>query len=158
MLALLLLLQPGVILRLSPPALNSRDPQWVVIVQDGVALRLDHHNVGEVWVGVCWTLQGLRTNRLLLIDVAGVSLALALMSWLMVIIGGDVMIGGWVMTLIETVLMSVLWCCSPIVRWSGKVLLNVISPMSFKPGMITCDIGRADDINRGFGFVRSWFS
>jgi hypothetical protein len=57
------------------------------------------------------------------------------------------------MTLIETVLISVLWCCSLMVRWSGKVLLNIISPMSFKPGMITCDIRRADNINRGFGFV-----
>jgi hypothetical protein len=80
-------------------------------------------------------------NRLLLINVAGVSLALALMSWLIVIIGGDVMIGGWVIMLIEMVLMSVLWCCSLMVRWSGKVLLNVISLISFKSGMITCDIG-----------------
>jgi hypothetical protein len=51
-----------------------------------------------------------------LIDVAGVSLALALMSWLIVIIRGDVIIKGWVITLIEMVLISVLWCYSPIVR------------------------------------------
>ena len=92
-------------------------------------------------------------NRLLLINMAGVSLALALMSWLIVIIRGNVIIGGWVMILIETVLISVLWCCSPMVRWSGKVLLNVISLISFKPGMITCNIGRADNINQGFRFV-----
>ena len=75
------------------------------------------------------------------------SLALALISWLMVIIRGDVMIRGWVIMLIEMVLMSVLWCCSLMVRWSSKVLLNVISPISFKLGMITCDIGQADNIN-----------
>jgi hypothetical protein len=85
--------------------------------------------------------------------VAGVSLVLALTSWLMAIIKGDVIIRGWVITLIETVLISVLWCYSPMVRWSGKVLLNIINPISFKPGMITCDIGRADDINQGFGFI-----
>jgi hypothetical protein len=73
--------------------------------------------------------------------VAGVSLALALISWLIVIIRGDVIIRGWVITLIKTVLISVLWYYSPMVRWSSKVLLNVISPMSFKLGMITCDIG-----------------
>ena len=39
---------------------------------------------------------------------AGVSLALALISWLIVIIRGDVMIKGWVIMLIKTVLMSVL--------------------------------------------------
>jgi hypothetical protein len=85
--------------------------------------------------------------------VAGVSLALALISWLIAIIRGDVMIGGWVIMLIKTVLISVLWCCSLIVRWSGKVLLNIINPISFKPGIITCNIGQADDINRGFGFI-----
>ena len=84
---------------------------------------------------------------------AGMSLALALISWLMVIIRGDVIIRGWVIILIETVLISVLWCYSLIIRWSSKVLLNVISPISFKLGMITCDIGRADNINQGFGFV-----
>jgi hypothetical protein len=73
--------------------------------------------------------------------VAGVSLALALISWLIVIIRGDVIIRGWVITLIKTVLISVLWYYSPMVRWSSKVLLNVISPMSFKLGMITCDLG-----------------
>jgi hypothetical protein len=79
--------------------------------------------------------------------VAGISLALALISWLIVIIRGDVIIRGWVIILIEIVLISVLWCYSLIVRWSGKVLLNIINPMSFKLGIITCDIGRADDIN-----------
>jgi hypothetical protein len=79
--------------------------------------------------------------------VAGVSLALALISWLIVIIRGDVIIRGWVIMLIEMVLMSVLWCYSLIIRWSSKVLLNVINPMSFKLGIITCNIGRADDIN-----------
>jgi hypothetical protein len=39
------------------------------------------------------------------------------------------------------------------VRWFGKVLLNVINPISFKLGIITCNIGRADDINQGFGFI-----
>ena len=78
---------------------------------------------------------------------ANVSLALALTSWLITIIRGDVIIRGWVIMLIEMVLMSVLWCCSLMVRWSSKVLLNVISPISFKLGMITCDIGRVDDIN-----------
>jgi hypothetical protein len=49
--------------------------------------------------------------------------------------------------------MSVLWCYSLIVRWSSKVLLNVINPMSFKLGIITYNIGQADDINQGFRFV-----
>ena len=39
---------------------------------------------------------------------AGVSLALALMSWLIVIIRGDMIIRGWVIILIEIVLISVL--------------------------------------------------
>ena len=39
---------------------------------------------------------------------AGVSLVLALISWLMAIIKGDVIIRGWVIILIETVLISVL--------------------------------------------------
>jgi hypothetical protein len=50
------------------------------------------------------------------------------------------MIGGWVIMLIETVLISVLWCYSLIIRWFSKVLLNIINPMSFKLGIITCDI------------------
>ena len=43
-----------------------------------------------------------------MINMAGVSLVLALISWLIVIIRGDVIIRGWVITLIEMVLMSVL--------------------------------------------------
>jgi hypothetical protein len=39
---------------------------------------------------------------------AGISLALALISWLIVIIRGDVIIRGWVIMLIKTVLISVL--------------------------------------------------
>ena len=39
---------------------------------------------------------------------ASVSLALALISWLIVIIRGDIIIRGWVIILIETVLISVL--------------------------------------------------
>jgi hypothetical protein len=58
----------------------------------------------------------------------------------MAIIRGDIMIGGWVIMLIETVLISVLWCYSLIIRWFSKVLLNIINPMSFKLGIITCDI------------------
>jgi hypothetical protein len=84
---------------------------------------------------------------------ASISLALALTSWLIAIIRGDVIIRGWVITLIKMVLISVLWYYSLIIRWSGKVLLNIINPISFKPGMITCDIGRADDINQGFRFI-----
>jgi hypothetical protein len=84
---------------------------------------------------------------------ASVSLALALTSWLIAIIRGDIMIRGWVIMLIKTVLISVLWYCSLIVRWSSKVLLNIINPISFKLGIITCNIGRADDINQGFGFI-----
>jgi hypothetical protein len=85
--------------------------------------------------------------------VASVSLILALISWLIVIIRGDVIIRGWVITLIEMVLISVLWCYSLIVRWSGKVLLNVINLISFKPGIIIYNIGRVDDINQGFRFI-----
>jgi hypothetical protein len=88
-----------------------------------------------------------------LINVAGVSLALALISWLIAIIRGDIIIRGWVIILIEMVLISVLWCYSLIVRWSSKVLLNVINPISFKLGIITCDIGRVDNINQGFRFI-----
>jgi hypothetical protein len=88
-----------------------------------------------------------------LIDVAGVSLALALTSWLIVIIRGDVIIRGWVITLIEIVLMSVLWCYSLLIRWFGKVLLNIINFISFKPGIITYNIRRADNINQGFRFI-----
>jgi hypothetical protein len=85
--------------------------------------------------------------------VASVSLILALISWLIVIIRGDVIIRGWVITLIKMVLISVLWCYSLIVRWSGKVLLNVINLISFKPGIIIYNIGRVDDINQGFRFI-----
>jgi hypothetical protein len=85
--------------------------------------------------------------------VAGVSLALALTSWLIAIIKGDVIIRGWVIILIKIVLISVLWCYSLIVRWSSKVLLNIINPISFKPEMITCNIRRVDDINQGFRFI-----
>ena len=84
---------------------------------------------------------------------AGVSLALALISWLMAIIRGDIIIRWWVIMLIEMVLISVLWCCSLIVRWFSKVLLNVINPISFKPGIITYNIRRANDINQGFKFI-----
>jgi hypothetical protein len=84
---------------------------------------------------------------------ASISLALALTSWLIAIIRGDVIIRGWVITLIKMVLISVLWYYSLIIRWSGKVLLNIINPISFKPEIITYNIGRADDINQGFRFI-----
>jgi hypothetical protein len=79
--------------------------------------------------------------------VASVSLALALISWLIIIIRGDVIIKGWVIILIETMLISVLWYYSLIVRWSNKVLLNIINPISFKPRIITYNIRQADNIN-----------
>jgi hypothetical protein len=82
-----------------------------------------------------------------LINVAGISLVLALISWLIVIIRGDIIIKGWVITLIETVLISVLWCYSLIVRWFIKVLLNIINLISFKLRIITYNIRRVDDIN-----------
>ena len=84
---------------------------------------------------------------------ANISLVLALINWLIVIIKGNVIIRGWVIILIEMVLISVLWCYSLMVRWSSKVLLNIINPISFKPGIITCNIGRADNINQGFRFI-----
>jgi hypothetical protein len=39
---------------------------------------------------------------------AGISLVLALISWLIAIIRGDIIIRGWVIILIKIVLMSVL--------------------------------------------------
>jgi hypothetical protein len=79
--------------------------------------------------------------------VAGASLVLALTNWLIVIIRGDKMIRGWVIMSIGIVLMSVLLCYSLIARWFSRVLLNVINPISFKQGIITCGIGRVGDIN-----------
>jgi hypothetical protein len=48
---------------------------------------------------------------------------------------------------IGIVLISVLLCCSLMARWFNRVLLNIINPMSFKQGIITCGIGRVGDIN-----------
>jgi hypothetical protein len=79
--------------------------------------------------------------------VAGASLVLALTSWLMAIIRGDEIIRGWVIISIGIVLISVSLCYSLIARWFSKVLLNVINPISFKQGIITCGIRRVGDIN-----------
>jgi hypothetical protein len=79
--------------------------------------------------------------------VAGASLVLALTSWLIAIIRGDEIIRGWVIMSIGIVLISVLLCYSLMARWFGRVLLNIINPMSFKQGIITCGIGRVGDIN-----------
>jgi hypothetical protein len=79
--------------------------------------------------------------------VAGASLVLALMSWLMAIIRGDEMIRGWVVMSIGMVLISVSLYYSLIARWFNRVLLNVINPISFKQGIITYNIGRVGDIN-----------
>jgi hypothetical protein len=48
---------------------------------------------------------------------------------------------------IGMVLISVSLCYSLITRWFNRVLLNVINPISFKQGIITCGIGRVGDIN-----------
>jgi amino acid permease len=64
--------------------------------------------------------------------VAGASLVLALISWLIVIIKGDEIIRGWVIMSIGMVLISVLLCYSLMARWFNRVLLNVINPISFK--------------------------
>jgi hypothetical protein len=79
--------------------------------------------------------------------VAGASLVLALTSWLMAIIKGDEIIRGWVIMSIGIVLISVLLCYSLMARWFSRVLLNIINPMSFKQGIITCGIRRVGDIN-----------
>jgi hypothetical protein len=65
----------------------------------------------------------------------------------MAIIRGDEIIRGWVIMSIGMVLISVLLCYSLMARWFGRVLLNVINPMSFKQGIITCGIERVGDIN-----------
>jgi hypothetical protein len=65
----------------------------------------------------------------------------------MAIIRGDEMIRGWVIMSIGMVLISVLLCYSLMARWFNRVLLNVINPMSFKQGIITCGIKRVGDIN-----------
>jgi hypothetical protein len=67
-----------------------------------------------------------------LTGVAGASLVLAFMSWLIAIIRGDEMIRGWVIMSIGMVLISVSLCYSPMARWFSRVLLNVINPISFK--------------------------
>jgi hypothetical protein len=82
-----------------------------------------------------------------LTGVAGVSLVLALTSWLIAIIRGDKIIRGWVIMSIGIVLISVSLYYSLMARWFSRVLLNIINPMSFKQGIITCDIGRVGDIN-----------
>jgi hypothetical protein len=64
--------------------------------------------------------------------VAGASLVLALISRLIVIIRGDEMIRRQVIMFIGIVLISVSLCYSLIVRWFGRVLLNIINPISFK--------------------------
>jgi amino acid permease len=79
--------------------------------------------------------------------VAGASLVLALISWLIAIIRGDEMIKGWVIMFIGMVLISVLLYYSLIARWFNRVLLNVINPISFKQGIITYSIERVGDIN-----------
>jgi hypothetical protein len=79
--------------------------------------------------------------------VAGASLVLALTSWLMAIIRGDEIIRGWVIISIGIVLISVSLYYSLMARWFNRVLLNVINPMSFKQGIITCGIKRVGDIN-----------
>jgi hypothetical protein len=43
--------------------------------------------------------------------------------------------------------MSVSSYYSLIIKWSSKVSLNVISPISFKQRIITCGIRRVGDIN-----------
>jgi hypothetical protein len=82
-----------------------------------------------------------------LTGVAGASLVLALTSWLIAIIRGDEIIRGWVIMSIGIVLMSVSLCYSLMARWFSRVLLNIINPISFKQGIITCGIGRVGDIN-----------
>jgi hypothetical protein len=79
--------------------------------------------------------------------VAGASLVLALISWLIAIIRGDEIIKGWVIMSIGIVLISVSLCYSLIARWFSRVLLNVINLISFKQGIITYGIGRVGDIN-----------
>jgi hypothetical protein len=79
--------------------------------------------------------------------VASASLVLALISWLIAIIRGDEMIREWVIMFIRIVLISVSLYYSLMARWFNRVLLNIINPMSFKQGIITCDIGRVGDIN-----------
>jgi hypothetical protein len=65
----------------------------------------------------------------------------------MAIIRGDEIIRGWVIMSIGIVLISVLLCYSLIARWFSRVLLNIINPISFKQGIITCGIRRVGDIN-----------
>jgi hypothetical protein len=48
---------------------------------------------------------------------------------------------------IGIVLISVSLYYSLIARWFSRVLLNIINPISFKQGIITCGIGRVGDIN-----------
>jgi hypothetical protein len=79
--------------------------------------------------------------------VASASLVLALISWLIAIIRGEEMIREWVIMFIRIVLISVSLYYSLMARWFNRVLLNIINPMSFKQGIITCDIGRVGDIN-----------
>jgi hypothetical protein len=79
--------------------------------------------------------------------VAGASLVLALTSWLMAIIKGDEIIKGWVIMSIGIVLISVSLYYSLMARWFSRVLLNVINPISFRQGIITCGIRRVGDIN-----------
>ena len=78
---------------------------------------------------------------------AGVSLVLAFISWLIAIIRGNIIIKRWVIILIEIVLISVLWYYSLIIKWSSKVLLNIINLISFKLRIIICNIRQVNNIN-----------
>jgi hypothetical protein len=65
----------------------------------------------------------------------------------MAIIRGDEMIRDYDIMFIRIVLISVSLYYSLIARWFNRVLLNIINPISFKQGIITCGIGRVGDIN-----------